>query len=386
MIGQNVSRGSFGLAIVLVLGFASTASATCSGTGPVTCTGGAGAAIHVLGGSDGTTTAASTYPASLAVTGAPAGATVATVTVTLQGYTATTANGASSRSMGLLLKSPGGRNLEIMRSVGRGSIDTTNATIVIQDGATSMTSACVNGGNAGLVAGTFAPSAFSCSESGNAEPDYTVSGGPTRLHSAQTIGTSTLTNVFAGDAANGTWSLYLVDDAGNADVSFASWSMTLTVSAATTSSTTTLTPNPTTAYRTSPNNTVVLTAAVTSGATGMVTFKDGGTNLTCSGGNPVTLSGSQATCSTSFSTEGIHGLTATYSGDATFVTSQGTANVYIQNHATNVGNTYCNAGPITNNGRSDLAFSNTGPYPSVIFVGDGGNADITNSVNTVSVP
>ncbi len=196
-----------------------------------------------------------------------------------------------------------------------------------------------------------------------------------------------MTTVFAGDSPNGVWSLYLVDDAGNADVSFTDWTIVLTVSSASSPSTTVLTPNPTTAYRTSPNSSVVLTATVTGGATGNVTFKDAGTNVTCSeGANPRPVSSSVAVCTTAFSTEGIHVLSAVYSGDGTFVTSTGTANVYIQNHATNtVGHTYCNAGAITNNGRSDLAFSNTSPYPSVIFVGDGQNPDLTNSVNTVSV-
>jgi uncharacterized repeat protein (TIGR01451 family)/uncharacterized repeat protein (TIGR02543 family) len=371
-----------GLALAVSMG---SAQATCSGTTTVTCTGGAGAAIHINGaGPDGTTTAATTYPASLVVSGASSGS-VATVSITLNGLDATTVNGASSRSMGLLLKSPTGRNLEIMRSVGRGTIDVTNATITIQDGGPAMVSPCSN--TTGLVTGTYEPSDYNCSESAVAEPDYTVSSGPTRLHSAQTNGTSTLTNVFAGDTPNGTWSLYLVDDAAKADVSFTSWSITLTVTAASTASTTTLTPNPTTAYTSGSSSSVVLTAAVTAGATGTVTFKDGNTTLTCSqGAQPRTISSNQAVCTTTFSTEGVHVLDAIYSGDGTFVTSSGTANVYIQNHATDNSNgLYCNAGAINNNGRSDQFFSNTTPYPSVIFVGDGVNHDIANTVNTVSV-
>jgi hypothetical protein len=154
---------------------------------------------------------------------------------------------------------------------------------------------------------------------------------------------------------------------------------------ASTPSTTTLSPSPTTAYTSGPNNNVILTANVTAGATGTVTFKDGSTNLACSGGNPAALSSSQATCITALSSEGIHTLTASYSGDATFLVSSGNANVFEQQHATNVATTYCNAGAINNDGHSDLAYSHTVPYPSVIFVGDGVNTDLTTAVSTVSV-
>jgi Big-like domain-containing protein len=139
---------------------------------------------------------------------------------------------------------------------------------------------------------------------------------------------------------------------------------------------------------------VTLTATVTTGATGTVTFQDvsksPATNLTCTGGNPVTLSSGTATCTTSFSTEGIHSLFASYSGNGTYVASSSSdVYVFVQNHATNTGTTYCNAGAISNNGASNSALAQgqtgTTPYPSVIFVGDGVNTDITNSVSTVSV-
>jgi len=77
-------------------------------------------------------------------------------------------------------------------------------------------------------------------------------------------------------------------------------------------------------------------------------------------------------------------LSAVYSGNSTYVTSTGTANVYIQNHSGNTGTTYCNTGVLSSNGSSGTNYFNTVPYPSVIFVGDGVNTDITNSVATVS--
>gem|GEM_PF-1151009 len=155
--------------------------------------------------------------------------------------------------------------------------------------------------------------------------------------------------------------------------------------AATTPSTTTLAPNTTTAYTSGAGSSVTLTANVTAGATGTVTFKDGATNLTCSGGNPAALSATTATCVTSFATEGVHTLSATYGGDVTFIGSSGTANVFIQNHAANVGTTYCNTGAISSTGQSNLAYTNSSPYPSVIFIGDGLNTDIASAVSTLSL-
>src|SRR5260370_39732614 len=76
------------------------------------------------------------------------------------------------------------------------------------------------------------------------------------------------------------------------------------VSTAATPSATTLAANPSTAYATSPGNLVVLTALVTSGATGTVTFNGG--SLVCAGGNTVNLVNGQAPCATSLTGEGVH--------------------------------------------------------------------------------
>jgi hypothetical protein len=161
--------------------------------------------------------------------------------------------------------------------------------------------------------------------------------------------------------------------------------ITRLAASAATPSTTTLAANPSTAFATAPGNSVVLTATVTSGATGTVTFQQNGTPLTCAAGNPATLASGQAVCTTSFAGEGIHAVTAAYAGDATFASSTGTTNVFVQNHATNTGALYCNASQIFADGQSNVAFSHTTPYPSVIFVGDGVNTDLTGQVTGVSV-
>ena len=61
---------------------------------------------------------------------------------------------------------------------------------------------------------------------------------------------------------------------------------------------------------------VTFTATVTSGATGSVTFYDGGTSL-----GTVSLSGTSATLTTASLTAGSHSITAVYAGDATYDTS-----------------------------------------------------------------
>ncbi len=158
-------------------------------------------------------------------------------------------------------------------------------------------------------------------------------------------------------------------------------SLVFTAAGASLPTTTTLSPNPNIVYTTTPNNVTTLTATVTgSGSpTGTVTFQENGINLICGGGNPAPLSSGTATCSTAFNAEGSHVLTASYGGDSTFITSSGSANIFVQNHSTNSGTTYCNTGAVNSSGQSNIAYSSTSPYPSVIFVGDGVNTDITSS-------
>ena len=372
----------------------------------VTCTGGAASSVLINGG-QGSPVAGSPFPSTLAVTGAPGGSTISSVKLRLNGYTAKgTTDGCSANSpnggncnnsadVGILLASPSGANIEVMRGVGAGgtlSNGQTNIQVNLQDGATAFPDQ--NSGWTGLnVSQTWAPTAYSgVNRSGNANINFGSIGGPAIQGVPAPLGTATFASIFTGLGVNGTWNLYLADDAGvisggfrSANITFSSWDLIITFSAASNPSTTTLTPSPSTAYTAAPGNSVTLTASVTAGATGSVTFKDGLTNLTCSGGNPAALSGNTATCVTTFSTEGIHVLSANYGGDSTFVASSGSANVFIQKHATNTGTTYCNTGPITNNGQSNNIFTATSPYPSVIFVGDGTNTDIPNSVNTVSL-
>jgi hypothetical protein len=99
---------------------------------------------------------------------------------------------------------------------------------------------------------------------------------------------------------------------------------------------------------------------------GTVTFTDKGNNLSCTGGNPATVSNGSATCITSFSTEGNHPLTATYNGGASFGTSSGNLNLFVDHPTTNPSpGEYCNTGTITINTN---VYPGTTPYPQHITI------------------
>jgi hypothetical protein len=340
-----------------------------------------------------TTVAGSPFPSTITVSGGIG--SVSAVSVTLNGYNDSLGSQDSgSLFMGLVLQSPNGHNFEIMRCVGNGTGDPT-VTITIADAGTAFPNALNTPSN--LTSGTYAPGAYDTSgQNFEKDPNYSSVGLSGTIFDAAPNGSSTFASVFTGDSVNGNWNLYLASDPnfGTADISF-TWSIKITFTAASTPSTTTLSPSspvsgyPNTAFTSGSESSVTLTATVTGTPgtpTGTVTFKDGGSNITCSGGNPATLSSGQATCVTTF-TEGIHLLSAGYSGDGTFVASTGNANVFAMNHSPNGtgpnATKYCNSGTITGNGESQS--TENSPYPSVVFIGDGVNTDITSSVNTVSV-
>jgi Big-like domain-containing protein/dockerin type I repeat protein len=399
MIGRKLCRFSVGIAMLVALPGVVNAQGTCSGgAGTVTCTGGAGSQVidtnNDSNSAQPTIPAQSNFPSTINVTGG--GAAVKTVSITLHGYTSVfdttgTNNFLGSFEMGLMLVSPSNHNLEVLRAVGNPNVGENDITVTLADGNTLAPDG--NTFNGTWTSGTYSPASYTAEEP---EPNYTQAGAPALQHAAGTGTDSNLNGhstfnsvngVFTGDTINGNWKLYLVSDALlETNVKFTSWDITITYTAASESSTTTLSSSATTAFTSSPGNSVTLTATVTGSGTptGTVTFMNGSNTLSCSGGNQ-TLSSNQATCITSFTTEGLQSLSATYSGDSTFVGSSGTDGVFTYNHATNpTGTTYCNSGTITDgSGLVDVK-----PYPSVIFVGDGTSNSpsiSSNSVDTVSL-
>jgi hypothetical protein len=158
------------------------------------------------------------------------------------------------------------------------------------------------------------------------------------------------------------------------DQSISGWSLIFTLDQTQTGTTTSLSANNDPSFT---GSSVTLTATVTgspSPSGGTVAFKDGGNTITCSGGNQV-LSGGQATCVATFTTQGSHALTAVYSGSGSFGGSTGSLNQFVETPTTTSSGAFCNAGAITMPGQD-----NTSPYPSVINV-----TGISNAVATVSV-
>ena len=158
-----------------------------------------------------------------------------------------------------------------------------------------------------------------------------------------------------------------------------------TVIVSATSTTTSVSSSNNPSFTAAPNNAVTFTAAVSSTSSvneGTVTFSDSLNSLTCSGGNTVAVSGGQAQCATSFTTEGTDVITGTYNGTVNFLTSSGTVNQVVNNHTVATGNQFCNQGAITVPSTAGAAT----PYASNVFVsGFSGNVgSMTVQLNNIS--
>ncbi|MBY0505038.1 MAG: Ig-like domain repeat protein [Bryobacteraceae bacterium] len=359
------------------------ALAACSASGPnqVTCTGGASASLVSNGASLGTFQA-TPYPATLAVSGAPAGATVTGLTLTLNGFT--TLAGASctpacgaSRDLGLILQSPAGASLQVMGRIGSSATAQTNLTVTLSDAASTPLASNPAAWSTG---GTFQPTSYSnVIRNNQVNPVYTPTG-PASFSVAAPTGAGTLASTFVGALVAGTWNLFLVSDSGNntpaasANISFTDWTLVINYSTAPTPTTTTLTSNP------SPNAVfgaaVTFTATVSGASTpnqGTVTFSENGVAL----GAAVNVVSGVATFVTSALTEGDHTITAAYSDAAsTFRPSQGNAAIRVDRATTgptiNAGTyTYCNPGAVTIPAGLVASVNNIGratPNPSNLFV------------------
>jgi hypothetical protein len=382
-------------ALIFALG---VAYAQCTNSGNVyTCTssGSTGTPIISINDTSDNTVQNGTYPVTITVPNTVTG-TVSSVVVVLNGVTASDAGfNYGLGSLGLLLVHAGA-NLEIMSSPGDGGEGFSSATFYISDTLVSglgtinafgympidspvscgTAAPFVPPGEGGTYAGIsdYRPSSY---EFGIAKGSYS-SPAPSSINYSGPCYPSTINTLgaaFGGTAADGAWSLYAVGF-GYADVQIANWSVIITTANATTTATTlTSTVNP--SFTASPSNSTNLTATVSGGASGgTVAFSDGATTLCGS----VPLSSGQAACVATFTTEGFHALSAVYSGTASFGTSTGTANQFVEKHTTSGGtNIFCNTGAI-NLGTSNASGTDTSPYPSVVNV-----TGISNTVSTVQL-
>jgi len=155
------------------------------------------------------------YPSNITVSGLST--SIAAVTVTLTNLTHTFPD-----DVDLLLVSPSGRKMIIMSDAGGGNPGVTNVTITLDDAAATAIP-----DSAALTTGSFRPGNYLTVQDPFAAP---APAGP--YLTPQTGGSDTLTSAFTGAAGgnpNGTWSLFVVDDASGDLGSIAGgWSLSIT--------------------------------------------------------------------------------------------------------------------------------------------------------------
>jgi subtilisin-like proprotein convertase family protein len=157
--------------------------------------------VTIPGGSPATTTGiGAPYPSSLTVAGLPAQSIVKSVTI----------NGVSHTfpdDIDIILRSPSGATVILMSDVG-GTNDPVNFNYIFTDGAAAMSDA------GAIPAGTYSPTNIGTGDNWPAPGPGTVN-----------QSTPTLGSLGAGNH-NGTWELFVYDDAGGDYGSLASWSIT----------------------------------------------------------------------------------------------------------------------------------------------------------------
>lgn len=293
----------------------------------------------------------SPYPSPITVSGLSG--TITDVNVTLSGWTS-----GRPRDMDVLLVAPTGEKFIIMSDVGGTSTcSISNVNITLDDSAAGQfpdyeTTVCPAGG---LPSGTYRPTNYTFS-SEPAPADSFPSPAPAAPYSNPApTGAATFASVFNGLSPNGTWNLYVVDDAlGNTPAGGTSsfsggWSLDITTSAAAAATTTTISSSQNPSLRTQSVN---FTATVTSGGsavtTGTVSFTQNGTAI--AGCTNVAVNGSgQAICTAAANTlpEGTLTITATYSGTATLATSNASLSQVVNSPTVVTGSQFCNNGGVT---------------------------------------
>ena len=233
------------------------------------------------------------YPSNITVSGLPSSFTK--VTATLHGI-----SHSAPIDLDVMLSSPSGTNAMLLSDVG-GQNPVSGVTVTLDDDAPAAVSGT-------LTSGTFQPT----DDDGDAADAALPAPAP-----APSGGTAL--SAFDGSNPNGTWSLWVVDDAtGDAGSLSGGWCLTFTTQAVTTTALTSTT-NPSLV-----GQSVTLTATVTSTGipvtSGSVVFLDGASTL---GGAVALAPDGTATVTTSTFGVGTHSLTALYTGTDAFATSSG---------------------------------------------------------------
>jgi uncharacterized repeat protein (TIGR01451 family) len=301
---------------------------------------------------------ATPYPSNVFVSGVSGATSQVTVTLNNVSY-------AQSQDIDALLVGPGGQSLILVANLGPNSgagAAAANSTVTFSDSGSLPGSGQATPWSALTTNKPVNYGGF------NEVWEPPAPAGP--LGDPGTAGTgATLASQFNGISPNGTWSLYVITTAaGDGTGALAGgWCANFTTSAVATS-TTALSSDNNPSFTAAPGDSVNLTAQVTSTSpvnAGTVNFTDGGTTI--AGCGAVAVSGGQAACATTFSTEGSHALQAQYSGTANFGSSHGSLTQVVNHHTTVTGNAFCNAGSIALNNPPTTVADAT-PYPSNIFV------------------
>ncbi len=277
------------------------------------------------------------------------------------------------QQMDFLLVGPGGQKFVFLSDAGgqNSGSATTNVTMTFSDASAVV---ILQASNTPFTTGTFRPVDY------DASPSFPTSAPP--YQSAAPFGSATFTSVFgglSGASVNGNWVLHLWDGgAGGGTGQIAGgWSLDIVTTPSAAATTTILGSSANPSFT---NQAITLTSTTTSTSTvntGVVNFVDNTTSTTLCSGAAVNGSG-VATCNVPAGTlsERIHQITATYVGNATFATSNGSVQQEVNNPTQVAGSAFTNPGTVT---VSDAGIPSV-PYPSNIFV-----SGLSGSISKVTV-
>jgi hypothetical protein len=292
---------------------------------------------------------------------------VATVSLTLNGFSWNE----SADAVHILLVSPNNQALEFFSA----STDATTGTYTFIDtGAQAPQETAIS-------PGTYQPTVYTIGDVFTPQPPLPAPQVPASFNVAAPAGGSsagTFESSFNGSPSNGTWALFVYDDAGsgaNGSIT-GGWCLNITqATGAATTTTLSATPNPALT-----GAAVTVTATVKSGgnpvnAVGVVTFTENGQNVAGGPTSPVAVdSNGHASFTTSSLPEGDHDILGTYTDSTqTYALSFGSRYVRVNNPTTESVNglvyTYCNPGTITIPGPLNPTDEGpASPNPSNIFV------------------
>jgi hypothetical protein len=327
---------------------------------------------------------ATLYPSNISVSGMSG--TITDVNVTITNFST-----GRPRDIEMLLVAPTGQRFVIISDVGgTAGCGFSNINITLDDSAaTQLPNNDATGcpPSTPITSGTYRPTNIVF---GAESDDFPAPAPAGPYNHPAPAGTATFASVFNGLNPNGTWSLYVVDDslgnspAGSSSSIAGGWSIDITTAGAVATTTTTVTSNlnpAQTGQTISFTSTTVQTSGGSPVTTGTVAFTNNGVGIAGCSAVPVNASG-QATCMTT-SPQGTRTIVATYSGTASFGTSNGNLTQQVDSPTVVTGSQFCNNGGVIppDSGAADV-------YPVNISVSSlvGTISKVTVQINGLTAP